>query len=140
MTDHTCLNSSIPCCDINTYIKNSSFKSNTTFCFLNGTHVIDRVDYPILMIENGFNISLIGLGGLVQHSLQDTVKEYNFTSYEEEDQNITFFQSPTVIRCTSSFAFIFNNITNLNLLNMAIQNCGANVESFSNDQYHQPDV
>ena len=126
ITNDTCLNSPIPCCDISTYIKNSSFTSNTTFCFLNGTHIIDLVEIPILRIENGSNISLIGLGGLVQHSLRDKVNEYNFTSYED-DQNITFLQSSSVIECKSPFAFIFSNITDLKLLSITIQNCGTNV-------------
>ena len=77
------------------------------------------------MIENGSNISLVGLGGLVQHSLEDKVNEYNFTSYED-DQNITFLQSTSAIQCKSPFAFVFNNIMNLFLQNMTIQNCGAN--------------
>ena len=128
ITNDTCLNSPIPCCDISTYIKYSSFTSNTTFCFLNGTHIIDLVDYSMLMIEEVSNISLIGLGGLMQHSLQDKVNEYNFTLHED-DQNITFFQSPSVIQCKSSFAFIFNNVTNLVLQNLTIQNCGGIVTS-----------
>ena len=82
----------------------------------------------MLRIENGSNISLIGLGGLVQHSLRDKVNEYNFTSYED-DQNITFLQSPSVIECKSPFAFIFSNITDLKLLSITIQNCGTNVKN-----------
>ncbi|KAL5474676.1 hypothetical protein EMCRGX_G026659 [Ephydatia muelleri] len=128
ITNDTCLNSPIPCCDISTYIKHSSFTSNTIFCFLNGTHIIDLVEIPMLRIENGSNISLIGLGGLVQHSLRDKVNEYNFTSYED-DQNITFLQSSSVIECNSPFAFIFSNITDLKLLSITIQNCGTNVTS-----------
>ena len=124
ITNDTCLNSSIPCCDISTYIKYSSFTSNTTFCFLNGTHIIDLVDYSMLMIEEVSNISLIGFGGLVQHSLRDKVNEYSFTFYED-DQSITFLQSPSIIQCKSSFAFIFNNVTNLVLQNLTIQNCGG---------------
>eukprot|EP00731_Ephydatia_muelleri_P022234 Em0014g825a len=73
ITNDTCLNSSIPCCDIGTYIKYSSFTSNTTFCFLNGTHIIDLVEIPMLRIENVSNISLIGLGSLMHHSLQDKI-------------------------------------------------------------------
>ena len=82
----------------------------------------------MLMIENGSNISLIGLGGLVQLSLREKVNEYNFTSYED-DQNITFFQSSSVIECKSPFAFIFRNITDLKLLSITIQNCGTNVNN-----------
>ncbi|KAL5474673.1 hypothetical protein EMCRGX_G026656 [Ephydatia muelleri] len=126
ITNDTCLNSPIPCCDISTYIKNSSFTSNTTFCFLNGTHIIDLVENPMLRIENVSNISLIGLGSLMHHSLRDKVNEYNFTSYED-DQNITFLQSLSVIECKSPFAFIFSNITDLKLLSITIQNCGTNV-------------
>ena len=82
----------------------------------------------MLMIENGSNISLIGLGGLVQLSLREKVNEYNFTSYED-DQNITFFQSSSVIECKSPFAFIFSNITDLKLLSITMQNCGGIVTS-----------
>ena len=82
----------------------------------------------MLRIENVSNISLIGLGGLMQHSLQDKVNEYNFTSYQD-DQNITFLQSPSVIKCKSPFAFIFSNITDLKLLSITIQNCGTNVNN-----------
>ena len=126
ITNNTCLNFKIPCCDISTYIKNSSFKSDTMFCFLNGTHIIDLVDYAMLVIENDSNITLIGLGVLVQHSLQEKVTEYNFTPYED-DQNISFLQSTSVIQCKSPFAFIFRNVKNLNLKNMTIQDCGADV-------------
>ena len=82
----------------------------------------------MLMIENGSTISLIGLGGLVQLSLREKVNEYNFTSYED-DQNITFFQSSSVIECKSPFAFIFSNITDLKLLSITMQNCGGIVTS-----------
>ena len=125
-TDDTCLNSALPCCDIGTYVRNSTFKSNTTFCFMNGTHHVINVEMPLLIIENISSISLIGLGSFVQYSVQNKVSEYNFTSYVD-DQYITFLESTVVIECNSTFAFVFQDIENLNVKNIAIKNCGADV-------------
>ena len=126
ITDDTCLNYTIPCCDIGTYVRKSSFKSNTTFCFMNGTHHVINAGISLLVIENVSSISLIGLGGFVQHTVKDKVNEYNFTSYND-DQNITFSESRAVIECNNTFAFVFKDIQILNVKNIAIKNCGADV-------------
>ena len=126
ITDDTCLNYTIPCCDIGTYIRNSTFKSNTTFCFMNGTHHVINVNSTWIIIGNVSNISLIGLGGLAQYSVQNKVNEYNFTSYND-DQTIAFSESRAVIECNSIFAFVFKDIQTFKMKNMTIKNCGADV-------------
>ena len=126
ITDDSCLNSSLPCCNIGTYVRNSTFKSNTTFCFMNGTHHVINAGISLLVIENVFNISLIGLGGFVQHTVKDKVNEYNFTPYND-DQTIKFLESRAVIECNNTFAFVFKDIQILNMKNMVIKNCGADV-------------
>ena len=124
ITNDTCLNSSLPCCDIGTYVRNSIFKSNTTFCFMNGTHHV--INVSIALIENVSSISLIGLGDFVKYTVKDKVNEYNFTSYND-DQTITFSESRAVIECNITFAFVFKDIQILNMKNIAIKDCGADV-------------
>lgn len=88
----TCVGpNSTPCKTFDWYILNqiTYFTSNTTFCFLSGTHVLN---YGSLKIENISNITFIGLGAWNQmsKSLNSTSmnhlmakRTYNFKNHQQ---------------------------------------------------------
>ena len=121
----TCSDSSpihVSCNTLDTYVQNSSqyFLSNTTFCFLNGTHVLNIAKITITNISN---ISFIGFGTSVQRSIRDKINQFNFT----DNENFTFFEPTAIIECESFSGFIFNDIINISFINITILNCGANI-------------
>ena len=135
ITSSPCLHNQ-PCNTLDAYIQNSSyyFRSNTTFVFYPGNHLL--VNRTI--IQNCESIEFVGIGDVTQHLISEVIM---FRSdpilgkpcpYAEDNQT-TFHQSSSVIKCTydvpsiSGFAFI--NVTNLTILNITIYGCGAPVPS-----------
>ena len=120
-----------PCNILDTYIKNSSyyFRSNTTFVFYPGNHVLNEENLTI--IQNCENIQFFGIGNITQHSISEVLifpyKDAGQCNYD--DAPITFHQSSSVINCSVPSGFAFINITNLTILNITIYGCGAPVPS-----------
>ena len=113
------------CDTFNAYAKNMSwFQSNTIFCFLPGNHTMTIGN---LRVDGISDISFVGLGTFVQLSIHDKVDDFNFTTPLDDDRNITFLEPTTIIQCENSSGFVFNNIANLSIINLAIVNCGSNV-------------
>ena len=122
------------CNTLDTYIKNSSyyFRSNTTFVFYPGNHLLNEENLTI--IQNCENIQFIGIGDVTQHLLSEVVQPIFNSNYPNtcpypEDNQITFHQSSSVINCTVPSGFAFINITNLTILNITMYGCGAPVPS-----------
>ena len=65
----------------------------------------------------------LGSDNFTQRSVAEDVEEYGFDPYAY-DNNITYFQSSTILLCNSPFALSFSNVTNLTLSNLTILNCG----------------
>ena len=116
----TCEN---PCHELEIYLRNSSyyFQSNTQFIFLPGVHYFDT-GIP-LAVEGKENILLMGSYNFTQVSVADKVKEYGFDQYNE-DGNITFLQSTSIIICSNTSGINFSHIVNLSLINITLSNCG----------------
>ena len=135
ITSSPCLHNQ-PCNTLDAYIQNSSyyFRSNTTFVFYPGNHLL--VNFTI--IKDCENIQFVGIGDVTQHLIGEVmIFRYNpngeISCPYPEDNQTTFQQSSSVIKCTynvpsiSGLAFI--NVTNLTILNITIYGCGAPVPS-----------
>ena len=123
------------CQTFESYILNQTayFKSNTIFCFLAGTHLLNSGNLEIKHISN---ITFKGLGTLNQTSVFEKVIEFNFYD-QSEDRSISFQQPSTIIRCENSSGFYFNNMNNLSLINISILDCGANITDIVSDYIQQ---
>ena len=116
-----------PCNVLDTYIKNSSyyFKSNTTFVFYPGNHLLNEENLTV--IQNCENVQLIGIGNVTQHFLSEVVY---FNQTYPEDGQVSFRQSSSVINCTVPSGLAFINVTNLTILNITIYGCGAAITPY----------
>ena len=133
ITSSPCLHNQ-PCNTLDAYIQNSSyyFRSNTTFVFYPGNHLL--VNHTI--IQNCENIQFVGIGDVTQHLIYEVMmfrrnpNDGNPCPYAEDNQT-AFHQSSSVIKCTYSVpslsGFAFVNVTNLTILNITIYGCGAPV-------------
>eukprot|EP00731_Ephydatia_muelleri_P035467 Em0126g10a len=112
-----------PCYEFKTYYQNSSyyFQSNTRFIFLPGVHVFGLGD--LLLVQDKYNISLVGSANLTVHTVAEKVKEYGFDQHDEDD-HITYLESSIKIVCSNQSGFAFANISYLVLANLSIVNCG----------------
>ena len=121
-SDSMCTNT-YPCQELGYYWINAStyFQSQTQFIFLPGVHIFE-LGY-VLEVQDIVNTRLVGSGNFTQHSVAESVKEYGFDPYND-DQYITYLESTTVILCTNPSGLSFSNITNLTLANLTILNCG----------------
>ena len=130
-TNGTCVcpNSTL-CKTLDWYILNqiTYFTSNTTFCFLSGTHVLNSGS---LKIENISNITFIGLGAWNQMSIFDKVIEFNFYESFDGEKDIQFQEPSAIIQCVNFSGFYFNSIYNLSVINITISDCGANVTIYT---------
>ena len=125
------------CNTLDTYIKNSSFyfKSNTTFLFYPGNHVLNEENLTI--IQNCENVQFIGIGNVTQHFISDVViftaelpmDNDCWRAYNYPEDNQIFHQSSSVINCSVPSGFAFINVTNLTIINITIYGCGAPVPS-----------
>lgn len=125
-----CLNHSHTQCETFSYFimnQTAYFKSNTTFCFMSGTHILN---IGLLQIENISNITFIGLGKLNQISVFDKVVEFNFDEMYDDDKVINFLEPSAIIKCENSSGLYMNNIDNLSLINITIVDCGSNVGKY----------
>ena len=119
----SCTNVNYTCKEFKTYFNNASyyFQSGTEFTFLPGVHLFDLGS--ILSVQDIVNIRLVGSDNFTQRSVAEDVEEYGFDPYAY-DNNISYFQSLTIILCTDPSAISFSNVTNLKLENLTILNCG----------------
>ena len=117
----SCYNVNSTCLDFKTYFNNASYYSETEFIFLPGIHLFDLGS--CLPVQDIVNIRLVGSDKFTQRSVAEDVEEYGFDPYAH-DSNISYFQSSTIILCTSPSALLFSNISNLSLANITILNCG----------------
>ena len=119
----SCTNVNNTCQEFKTYFYNTShyFQSGTEFIFLPGVHLFDLGS--ILSVQDIVNIRLVGSDNFTQRSVAEDVEEYGFDPYAY-DNNITYFQSSTIILCTNPSALSFSNVTNLTLANLTILSCG----------------
>ena len=123
-----------PCNTLDAYIKNSSYyiRSNTTFVFYPGNHLLNEGNLTI--IKNCENIQFVGIGDVTQHLIYEVMmfrrnpNDGNPYPYPEDNQT-TFSQSSSVIKCGGPSGFAFINVTNLTILNITIYGCGAQVPS-----------
>ena len=122
-SNSSCPHDGNPCLDINTYVLSSSryFISNTTFIFLPGIHFFDVEE--LFNIENVDMLFLIGNSSCTQSSVADDSVTYNFRQYND-DSIVTYLESLTNIKCSGKSGFSFSNVTNLQLINLTIINCG----------------
>ena len=113
-----------PCLDINTYIQDllKYFVSNTTFIFLPGIHFLDIEG--LFSIQDVNTMLLIGNSTSKQSSIADDSVLYKFTQYDD-DSTVTYLESLANITCTGSSGLSFSNVTNLQLINLTITNCGV---------------
>ena len=125
-----CTNINYTCQDFKTYFNNASyyFQSGTEFIFLPGVHLFDLGS--ILSVQDIVNIRLVGSDNFTQSSVAEDVEEYGFDPYAY-DNNITYFQSLTIILCNNPSALSFSNVTNLTLANFTLLNCGHNLTNAS---------
>ena len=114
-----------PCLDINTYIQDllKYFVSNTTFILLPGIHFLDIEG--LFSIQDVNTMLLIGNSTSKQSSIADDSAMYKFTQYDD-DSTVTYLESLANITCTGSSGLSFSNVTNLQLINLTITNCGVN--------------
>ena len=118
-----CTNINYTCQAFKTYFNNASyyFQSGTEFIFLPGAHLFDLGS--ILSVQDIVNIRLVGSDIFTQRSVAENVEEYGLDPYAY-DNNITYFQSSTIILCNNPSALSFSNVTNFTLANFTILNCG----------------
>ena len=118
-----CTNINYTCQAFKTYFNNASyyFQSGTEFIFLPGVHLFDLGS--ILSVQDIVNIRLVGSDIFTQRSVAENVEEYGLDPYAY-DNNITYFQSSTIILCNNPSALSFSNVTNFTLANFTILNCG----------------
>lgn len=100
---------------------------------MSGSHIFNTGG--VLAIENISNISFIGSWSMMQYSVENKVNEYSFNVIFDEDKAITFLQSTTNITCINFSGFFFRNISNLNLINITIVNCGADIHQMLTSVY-----
>ena len=77
----------------------------------------------LLLVQDKYNISLVGSANLTLHTVAEKVKEYGFDQHDEDD-HITYLESSTKIVCSNQSGFAFANIAYLVLSNLSIVNCG----------------
>ena len=77
----------------------------------------------LLLVQDKYNISLVGSANLTVHTVAEKVKEYGFDQHDEDD-HITYLESSTKIVCSNQSGFAFANISYLVLANLSIVNCG----------------
>ena len=118
-----CTNATNPCQEFGKYLINASiyFQSRTKFIFLPGEHLFNIES--VLEVHNKWNILLVGSDIFTQHSVAENVNEYGFDSYND-DYNITYLQSTTIILCTNPSGLSFTNVTNVTFANLTLLNCG----------------
>ena len=93
-----------------------------------GVHLFDLGG--ILSVQDIVNIRLVGSDTFTQRSVAEDVEEYGFDPYAY-DNNISYFQSSTIILCTNPSALSFSNVTNLTLANFTMLNCGQYVTTLT---------
>ena len=118
-----CINVNYTCQEFKTYFNNASyyFQSGMEFIFLSGVHLFDLGS--ILSVQDIVNLRLVGSDNFTRRSVAENVEEYGFDPYAY-DNNISYFQSSTIILCTDPSALSFSNVTNLTLANLTILSCG----------------
>ena len=86
----------------------------------------------LLLVQDKYNISLVGSANLTVHTVAEKVKEYGFDQHDEDD-HITYLESSTKIVCSNQSGFAFANISYLVLANLSIVSCGKHnqVTSFT---------
>ena len=77
----------------------------------------------LLLVQDKYNISLVGSANLTVHTVAEKVIEYGFDQHDEDD-HITFLESSTKIVCSNQSGFAFANISYLVLANLSIVSCG----------------
>ena len=77
----------------------------------------------LLLVQDKYNISLVGSANLTVHTVAEKVKEYGFDQHDEDD-HITYLESSTKIVCSNQSGFAFANISYLVLANLSIVSCG----------------
>ena len=77
----------------------------------------------LLLVQDKYNISLVGSANLTVHTVAEKVKEYGFDQHDEDD-HITYLESSTKIVCSNQSGFAFANIAYLVLSNLSIVSCG----------------
>ena len=96
-------------------ISTDDFRSNSSFVFLPGNHVL----ISDLRIENINNFTMIGSKETVLNEVK-AVNGYKNTA----NSIISFSMSTSIINCGSLAGIIFLNITNLSLINITLVDCG----------------
>ena len=132
--DNNCV-SNTSCHTLDYYYQNDYFKSNTTFYFIEGTHVIPS--HQTYLFINLTNLMLQGLGRREQGFHETVMESTTVITCESRTSNILFMfssnitlRSLTIRQCGRP---IFYNIQILNyLISLAKYRAGASYFSFDN--------
>ena len=131
----SCTNVSGTCQEFNVYFNNPSyyFQSGTEFIFLPGVHLFDLGS--MFSIEDIDNIRFVGSDKLIQHSVAEIVKEKGFTPFDYYN-NMSYYQSSTIILCINLSALSFSNVANLTLANLTVLNCEISLGNYTSKVYN----
>ena len=112
-----------PCNDLNTYVQNETILSlsNTKCVLLPGVHHLNIGGLSIF--KNSANVQLLG-SMATKITIAQMAEMYGFDPYSGDDE-ISYFESSTIILCDSPSGLLFANISNLEILNLTVLNCGA---------------